>query len=215
MPWMPGEISALDIEGYIGDLPDIVGDVVRQNAGDPSPAATARVMTRAMQLGHDPGTAARAAAAHAAISQAHGLRSNERIGIQRPDVARRQLSPMPVIQLGAATAGPPVVPTTASLTTRPMRPLRIERIVLVASKTAGGPASTGSTFITQLVVGAEPQFVNAGAVPIEVFAFNAVGVVLQGNTVNPGIDLTFDFANFDSTSGIVIGGTIIGTSLTN
>ena len=122
---------------------------------------------------------------------------------------------MPVIQLGAATAGPPVVPTTASLTTRPMRPLRIERIVLVAAKTSGGSASTGSTYITQLVVGAEPQFVNAGAVPIEVFAFNAVGVVLQGNTVNPGIDLTFDFANYDSANGIVIGGTIIGTSLTN
>ena len=68
-------------------------------------------------------------------------------------------------------------------------------------------------FLTDLLIGAEPQFVNSGAVPVSAFQPTAFGTELRGNTAQPGITVTLRLQN--TTGGAVtIGGAVIGSSLT-
>jgi hypothetical protein len=127
-----------------------------------------------------------------------GLTRGERVMRDEGDVARRQVSPIPLTSIPAGA--------TVLVAFRPQRPLRIERLILDGSVTAG-------VFLTDLLIGAEPQFVNAGAVPISTFAPTAFGTSLRGNTAQPGIEVTLSIQN--TTAGtVVIGGAVIGTSLT-
>lgn len=121
-----------------------------------------------------------------------------RVMSDKPDVARRQISPIPITTVGAGS--------TASVEVRPQRPIRIERLIIDGASLAG-------LYITDLLIGAEPQFVNAGGVPAGVFAPTAFGTDLRGNTAQPGISVTI---NFQNTTGapITFGGAFIGTSLT-
>ena len=140
-----------------------------------------------------------------------GFTGGERIGERRPDIARVQVSPLPqnILVPGAGS--------TQSVTFRPMRPLRIERLVLEAFEVDGAGVVLGVSFgvgVAALTVGADPQFVNDGIVPISTFSNNAVGVALRGNTVNPGVDVTITFFN-GRLNPVNIVGAIIGTSLTD
>jgi len=121
-----------------------------------------------------------------------------RVMTDTPDVMRRQISPIPLTTIAAGA--------TVDVEFRPQRPLRIERLILDGSSTAG-------VFLTDLLIGAEPQFVNSGAVPVSAFAPTAFGTDLRGNTAQPGITVTIRLQNTTG-AGVTIGGAVIGSSLT-
>lgn len=130
----------------------------------------------------------------------------KRVLSDAPDIARRQISPIPF------TTIPPN--GTVTVTFRPQRPIRVERLILDGVVAAGG--SVAGVFLTDMLVGAEPQFVNGGAVPLSTFQPNAFGTSLKGNTAQPGIDVSLTFRNTNAGVGqdASIGGAVIGTSLT-
>ena len=127
-----------------------------------------------------------------------GLVGNQKLLNDNASIARRQMAPMPLTMVPAKN--------TVTVTIRPQRPIRAERLVL------DGQAING-LFVTDFLVGAEPQFVNSGAVPASVFSPSGFNMELRGNTAQPGIDITLVLQN---TTGapIVIGGMLLGTSLT-
>lgn len=121
-----------------------------------------------------------------------------RVMTDSPDIMRRQISPIPLTTVAANS--------TIDVEFRPQRPLRIERLILDGSSTAG-------VFLTDLLIGAEPQFVNSGAVPVSAFAPTAFGTDLRGNTAQPGITVTIRLQNTTG-AAVTIGGAVIGSSLT-
>lgn len=127
-----------------------------------------------------------------------GLPQGVRAISDKPDVGRRQIAPIPLTTIPANS--------TVNVEFRPQRPIRIERLIIDGATIAG-------LFVTDILIGAEPQFVNSGAVPASVFAPLAFGTDLRGNTAQPGISVTIAFQN---TTGapITFGGAVIGTSLT-
>lgn len=127
-----------------------------------------------------------------------GLSRGERVMRDEGDIARRQVSPIPLTNIPANS--------TVLVSFRPQRPLRIERLILDGS-------STNGVFLTDLLIGAEPQFVNAGAVPVSAFAPTAFGTSLRGNTAQPGIEVVLSLQNTTGAQ-VTIGGAVIGTSLT-
>ncbi len=127
-----------------------------------------------------------------------GLVGNQKLMDDNASIARRQMAPMPLTTVPANS--------TVTVTIRPQRPIRAERLVLDGSQIAG-------IFVTDFLVGAEPQFVNSGAVPATVFSPTGFNMELRGNTAQPGIDITLVLQNTTG-AGITIGGMLLGTSLT-
>lgn len=127
-----------------------------------------------------------------------GLVGAQRVMRDTASIARRQIAPMPLTTIAAGS--------TATVSFRPQRPIRAERLVLDG-------ASVGGVFVTDFLIGADPQFVNSGAVPVSVFTPSGFNMELRGNTAQPGIDVTLTFNN---TTGapVTIGGMLLGTSLT-
>lgn len=127
-----------------------------------------------------------------------GLVGQQRIMRDNASIARRQMAPMPLTTVGAGA--------TVTVSFRPQRPIRAERLVLDGATVAG-------VFVTDFLIGAEPQFVNSGAVPVSVFSPTGFNMELRGNTAQPGIDVTLSFNN---TTGapVTLGGMLLGTSLT-
>lgn len=66
---------------------------------------------------------------------------------------------------------------SAVISVQPQLPFKLERLIT---------AVTGFS-INNIAVGTVSQFVAAGAVPSEIFAANAVGVALRGDTAVPGV----------------------------
>ena len=127
-----------------------------------------------------------------------GLVGAQRVVRDTASIARRQMAPMPLTTIPAGS--------TATVSFRPQRPIRAERLVLDGATIAG-------VFVTDFLVGAEPQFVNSGAVPVSVFAPSGFNMELRGNTAQPGIDVTLTFNNTTG-AAVTIGGMLLGTSLT-
>jgi hypothetical protein len=111
---------------------------------------------------------------------------------------RRQIAPIPAT---------PIAPgATANISIRPQRAIRVQRLVLQST------VSPSQLLITDITVGARPQFVNAGAVPVGVFAANAFDVELRGDTASPGIEITLTVTN-PSAAAETLAGAIIGEAL--
>lgn len=127
-----------------------------------------------------------------------GLPPGQRVMRSEDDIARRQIAPIPLTTIAAGA--------TETVEFRPQRPIRIERIVLDGATVAG-------LFVTDVMIGAETQFVNNGAVPVSCFQPNAFGTSLRGNTAQPGISVTLRIYNSTNVS-LTLGGAVIGTSLT-
>jgi len=186
MNWNPGEINYGEIQGeydsgvdgYVGAA-DIVG--LARRAGVSPAQALAAVRAGAMAV--------------------PGLRPGQRVGQSTPDVARTQISPLPVMNL--------VGNQTLTFTWQPQRPFRLERMFLQSTG-----VENKDFVVTNLVVGADPQFVNEGPVPGSMFLQNAVGCHLRGNTANPGVTLSITVQNLTGAPITIFGG-IIGTSLTS
>lgn len=139
----------------------------------------------------------------AAPAKTYGMAPNARLAMSTPDVARRQVAPISSKQILAGQ--------TVTLTFRPQRPLRIERLVLDGAAAGGG--GLGGVFVQEILVGAEPQFVNTGDCPISTFSPFSFGTALQGNTAVPGIDISISVYNSTGAT-VTVGGAVIGTSLT-
>jgi hypothetical protein len=127
-----------------------------------------------------------------------GLVGAQRVVRDTNTIARRQMSPMPLTTVAAGA--------TATVSFRPQRPIRAERLVLDGASIAG-------VFVTDFLIGADPQFVNSGAVPVSVFTPSGFNMELRGNTAQPGIDVTLTFQNTTG-AAVTLGGMLLGTSLT-
>lgn len=186
---------------YVGGLTDIVGEDVGDDVGDEMGYDVSGYEIGAPRRG--PGGMRRGPVRgmpmpRAMAARIPGLTGQTAVVNEVPSVGRRQIAPIPLTTVNALS--------TVDVELRPQRPIRIERLVLDGVTLAG-------LFLTDLLIGAEPQFVNAGAVPASTFAPTAFGTDLRGNTAQPGIAVVLRFQN--TTGGaITVGGALIGTSLT-
>jgi len=116
-------------------------------------------------------------------------------GKQLQRVSNKQLRRYP-LGLGATSLG---AGATAIISANPQLPFRVNRLV---------SPSTG-ILIDNIAVGTVSQFVAAGSVPVEVFAPNAVGVGLKGDTAVPGVSVQITVSN-PTGGALVFSGAIIG-----
>lgn len=179
--------------GYVGGLTDIVGDEMgADEMGADDVIGDEIGNRRRMQRRPARGMAA------PRLSPLPGLTGSARVVDEVPQVGRRQIAPIPFTSVNPGQ--------TIDVELRPQRPIRIERLVLDGAVVAG-------LFLQDILIGAEPQFVNAGSVPFSTFQPQAFGTDLRGNTAQPGIAVTLRV--FNSTAGVLsFGGALIGTSLT-
>lgn len=117
-----------------------------------------------------------------AARRARGGR-NPRQAMQRlqPDaggIVLDQLLPFPNGSFTAAIAA-------LTLSAAPQRAFRMRRLVIDFGRV--GATATGLVQVTQLTIGADPQFVATGSIPAAMFASTAVGVHLKGNAARPGV----------------------------
>lgn len=176
---------------YVGGLTDIVGDEMGADE-----------MGADDVMGYEVGAARRRRGAPQPrgmrLAPLPGLPAQARVAEEVPQVGRRQIAPIPFTTVNPGQ--------TIDVELRPQRPIRIERLVLDGAVVAG-------LFLQDILIGAEPQFVNAGSVPFSTFQPQAFGTDLRGNTAQPGIAVTLRV--FNSTAGVLsFGGALIGTSLT-
>jgi len=121
-------------------------------------------------------------------------------GATQHDHLRRQIAPLPITVLTAAgTAG-----ATQNVPLQVQRVFRVERLMVNSSLN-----QLSQVVITQINVGQDPQFVNAGAVPVSAFFATSFGLTLRGNTAYPGLTITFSFQNLgpaqDTITGMIVG----------
>lgn len=103
-------------------------------------------------------------------------------------------------------------PTTLTLTARPQRAFRGERLVISQQK-ALAAGQFRQVQITDIKVGDVSQKVGGGSLPVEVFASDAFGVRLMLDAAVPGVDITLTLqidsapgvGDFVSLSGALIG----------
>jgi hypothetical protein len=93
--------------------------------------------------------------------------------------------------------------SSAVVTVTPQVPFKIERFVT---------QSTGLT-INDVKVGTNSQFVGAGSIPVEIFARDAVGVGLRGDTAVPGVDIALYVSNASGGS-LNLAGAYLGLAAT-
>jgi hypothetical protein len=95
----------------------------------------------------------------------------------RPSVSRRY-----PLGLGITAVG---IGATAIIAVNPQLPFKLLRL---------STAVAGFT-IDNIQIGTTSQFVAAGAIPSEVFAPNAIGVALRGDTAVPGVQIQITVTN--------------------
>jgi len=175
----------VDIVGYA----DIVGD---SSVNGPAPQAGGNPFAAMLGglLPHMQGHGAPALVAHSP----HGAAVSQR----QQNVTRRQLSPLPATTVPASG--------TALQTWRPQRFIRVQRLILQSNTSPSGVS------VSEFNVGAIPQFINAGNVPIGVFAAQAFDTELRGDTAQPGMDVSLTFANSLAAAEVVTGA-LIGEAL--
>ena len=104
--------------------------------------------------------------------------------------------------------------TVLSLTARPQRPFKGQRLVVDISRT--GATATGLVTITRLDVGTANQLVSSGSLIAGAFAATAFDVNLQLDPATPGIDVTVQFNISVAPAGtdrVDFGGVILGTTI--
>lgn len=78
--------------------------------------------------------------------------------------------------------------TTAVINVNPQLPFKLQRISCESVAAAG-------LVIDNIQIGTVSQFVAAGAVPVEIFAPDATGVELKGDTAVPGVAIQITVTN--------------------
>lgn len=109
----------------------------------------------------------------------------------------RQLLPIPITNVG--------IGATATLTMKPQRVMRVERLVI--------DAVVAPDFdIVSLNIGQENQYVAAGAIPAGIFVPDAVGITLRGSTASIGTEIVMEVKN-NNAAAKNFKGAFIGTVL--
>jgi hypothetical protein len=121
---------------------------------------------------------ARNQAAIDAANRANALRQYQ------PDARGDALDQIVPFSAATLTAAAP----TNTLNAFPQRAFMLRRLVISLGR-VGATALTALVTVTQLTVGADPQFVATGAIPADMFSNNAVGVRLKPNAARPGITI--------------------------
>jgi len=104
--------------------------------------------------------------------------------------------------------------TSLNLTAQPQRKFQLSRLVIDTARI--GATATGLVQVTNLVVGAEPQFVNTGAVPQSMFGATAVGIHLRANAARPGVTVTLSLSltgGLTAPDTIVVSAAAVGPAL--
>lgn len=78
---------------------------------------------------------------------------------------------------------------TLLLQAQPQRDFQLRRLVVELGRT-GATAIAALVQVTQLTVGADPQFVNTGSIPVSMFANTAVGIQLKPAAARPGVTIS-------------------------
>lgn len=140
----------------------------------------------------------RGRALRARMAASHAARTATKVVETVPSKARTST-------LGFDSAANIAADATTTQTTRPQVTFRLERLVI--------PQAIAPNFlITDVRVGKNSQFLNGNAVPGEVFASNAVGVGLKGDTCPTGNDVIINATNI-SAGAVRFFGAFIGTSV--
>jgi hypothetical protein len=189
-------------QDLVGDHPetDLVGQVFAQSAtvaprggsGQQAPAGRYTQQPQGMrptgrQLG--PGSQTRRQPIGA---EETGIRVEDQTAGACRGTLRRQVLPIPR-QL--------IIPTGIVLVKlEPQRVFRVERLILVSSIGA-----LSNVFITSFNVGADPQFVSSGEVPIRCYAPDAIDTSLKGMTAKPGVQVILTLLNIGGADETVSG----------
>jgi hypothetical protein len=93
--------------------------------------------------------------------------------------------------------------SSAVVTVTPQVPFKLERFI----------SDVLGLAVNDIKVGTVSQFVGAGSIPIEIFAHNAVGVGLKGDTAVPGVDIALYVSN-GTAAPVVLSGAYLGIAAT-
>lgn len=197
--------------GYGGDSPEVSGyDIIGEGKQAPASFAVARPMLASMLQGQggmmQPIVAPIPQAPQGYAPQGYA-----------PQWMPQSLPPRPAVQVAASPSELrrqvlPVGQTTLAagasiiLSAIPQRPFRCERLVIT---TNGAP---GDVLVTDVRVGATPQFVASGSVASDMFQATAVGASLRGDTAQPGITVSVSVTN-TSAAPLSINAAIVGEAL--
>lgn len=103
---------------------------------------------------------------------------------QRARVVKSSPNRLQRLALGIGTTSVAAT-SSAVITVTPQVPFKLERFI----------SQSVSLSIADIKVGTNSQFVGAGAIPIEIFARDAIGVGLKGDTAVPGVDIALYVSN--------------------
>jgi hypothetical protein len=104
--------------------------------------------------------------------------------VQRGKLVPRNPSRLQRLALGIGVTSVAAT-SSAVITVTPQVPFKLERFI---------SQSTNLT-INDVKVGTNSQFVGAGSIPVEIFARDAIGVGLKGDTAVPGVDIALYVSN--------------------
>jgi hypothetical protein len=129
-------------------------------------------------------------------------------GVSRP---QEDLDFLSFVPLTIAAGG-----TTGTLTARPQRPFRGERLILVATNiTAGTDASGTATINPAIFVGAVQVGATQGATPFQAFRADAFGVRLSWPAAGQGTDINIPvlLTTVAPAGGVAVSGTVFGRAM--
>lgn len=116
----------------------------------------------------------------------------------------RQTRPTTLQRLALGIGATTVAATSSAVVSvTPQVPFKLERFI---------SQSTGLS-INDIKVGTASQFVGSGSIPVEIFARDAIGVGLKGDTAVPGVDIALYVANA-SGGGLSLTGAYLGLAAT-
>lgn len=121
----------------------------------------------------------------------HG-KKKRRPQIQRPSITSSPLSvgaKRQALGFGRHTFVAGAV-TAVQMTAFPQVPFRVDRLVMIVTRSAGAAAI--GVAVNDVRVGTKSQFAGTASLPAEMFAVNAVGMSLKGDTAQPGNSITID-----------------------
>jgi hypothetical protein len=120
---------------------------------------------------------------------------------QKAHVRHRQAKTLQRLALGIGVTSI-LTASSAVVTVTPQLPFKLERFI---------SQSTG-LLITDIKVGTNSQFVGSGSIPIEIFARDATGVGLKGDTAVPGVDIALGLSN-PSGGTLTVSGAYLGLAV--
>lgn len=116
----------------------------------------------------------------------------------------KNTSPSRIQQLALGIGVTSVLATSTTIVTvTPQVPFRLERFATPAK----------ALQVNDIKVGTNSQLVGAGSIPIELFAHDAVGVHLKGDTAIPGVDIALSVSNAGATP-VTLNGAYFGAAAT-